>query len=139
MVMEIAGIRLVNGGAFEGYSNWVGKEEFKNGNTLEIIAKPSNGRQYRYAENKNIEQMLYDIELRDIDYDIAFDPSSKVELALYELNKAKAKWVIGIARKLQSPDKTQAKLQKTEWIISRLAEPYLPDMYYQQQDEDLQA
>jgi hypothetical protein len=139
MVMELAGIQLVNGGAFEGYSNWVGKEELKNGNTLEITARPSNGKQYRYAENKNIEQMRYDIELRDIDYDIAFDPSSKIELALYELNKAKAEWVIGIVRKLQSPDRIQAKLEKTEWVISRLAEPYPLDMHDQQQDEDLQG
>ncbi|MEK6707803.1 MAG: hypothetical protein AABY81_03205 [Pseudomonadota bacterium] len=136
MVMEIAGIQLVDGGAFEGYSNWVGKEELKNENTLEITARPSNGKQYRYAENKNIEQILYDIELRDIDYDLAFDPSSKVDLALHELNKTKAEWVIGIVRKLQSPDKIQAELAKTKWVISRISEPYPLDMHNQQQDDD---
>ncbi|MBE7526001.1 hypothetical protein HS096_07055 [candidate division WWE3 bacterium] len=139
MMMEIAGIQLVDGDAFEGYTNWVGEEELKNKNTLKITARPSNGKQYRYAENKNIEQMLYDIELRDIDNDIVFDPSSKVELALFELNKAKAEWVIDIVRKLQSPDKIRAKLKKTKWVISRLAEPYPPDMHDQQLDEDLQA
>ena len=138
MVMEIAGIQLVDGDEFEGYSNWVGEEELKNNNTLKIIARPSNGKRYRYAENRNIEQMLYHIELRDIDYNVAFDPTSKVELALFELNKAKAEWVISIVRKLQFPDKIQAELEKTEWVISRLAEPYPIDMHLQQ-DEDLQA
>ncbi len=135
MVMEIAGIRLVDGAAFEGYSNLVGKEELKNENTLEIIARPSNGKQYRYAKNKNIEQILYDIELRDIDYSLAFDPSSKVDLALHKLNKTEAEWVIGIVRKLQSPDKIQIKLAKTEWVISRISEPYPLDMYDQQDDD----
>lgn len=124
MVMEIAGIRLVDGDAFEGYSNRVGTENLKNDNTLEIMARSSNGKQYRFAENKDIEQTIYDIELRDIDYDLAFDPSSKVELALHELNKEKAEWVIGIVRELQTPNKIQAKLAKTDWIINRLAEPY---------------
>lgn len=124
MVMEIAGIRLVDGDAFEGYSNWVGTEKLRNDHTMEISAKPSNGKQYRYAENKNVEQIVFNIELRNIDYDLAFDPSSKVELALYELNKEKAEWVIGVVRKLQSPNKIQAALAKTDWVICRLAEPY---------------
>lgn len=137
MVMEIAGIRLVDGGALEGYSNWVGTEKLKNDNTLEITARPSNGKQYRYAENRGIEQVLYDIELRDIGYDFALEPSSKIDLALYELNKTKAEWVIGTVRKLQSPDKIQAEFVKTEWVIRRLAEPYPVDMHDQQDGDGI--
>jgi hypothetical protein len=54
------------------------------------------------------------------------------------LNKKKAEWVIGIIRKLQLPNKIEAELAKTDWVISRLSEPYPLDMHSQDlDDEDL--
>lgn len=132
--MEIAGIQL-HDSASE-YSNWVGTEKLRNDNTLEISARPSNGKQYRHIENKDVEQMLYDIEFRDIDYDYALSSTSRIDLALNELNKKKAEWVIGIIRKLQLPNKIEAELAKTDWVISRLSEPYPLDMHNQDMDEE---
>jgi len=129
--MEIAGIQL-HDSASE-YSNWVGTEKLKNDSTLEISARPSNGKQYRYVENKDVEQML-----RDIDYDYALSSTSRIDLALNELNKKKAEWVIGIIRKFQLPNKIEAESAKTDWVISRLSEPYPLDMHNQDlDDEDL--
>lgn len=135
MAREIAGIRLEDGDAFDGYANWVGSEDLKNGYMLGVIAEPSDGGRYRFAENKNVVQTIYRIELRDSDHELALS-SGKIDLALQELNKEKAEWVIGIIRKLLLPEKIQAELAKTDWVISRLAEPYPPDMHNQLDEEE---
>lgn len=134
--MEIAGIELKNGDEFDAYSNWVGSKGLKHHNTLRVVARPSNGKGTRYAENRNVEQMLYDIELRNIDDDPLFPTTSRLDLALFELNRKKAEWVIGIVQKLQSPKEIQAELEKTDWIIARFTEPYSLDMH---DDLDLNA
>lgn len=132
--MEIAGIHLDNGGYgdnsyvgwdsdFHDYESWEGSEKQKNGSTLGVTATPSKGDDVSFAENRNVERILFSLELRDEDEDFAIDPADKiVRVSMNELDREKAEWVIGVIRKEQSPSKIQTELAKPDWVVKRLSE-----------------